>query len=273
MAAIGRVRRYRRPEWADEFEAAGHKIGLDGTIVVYHATTAEKAAKILESGMLLRPADAPDSYGVYFSISCDVAENYGDGTLVKLRVPVEDLHFDDVFPNGRMDFSARTHDGVYIPLELSVIPAGGGKEVRKTTSLTKFRRWLLFNRCRLLVLSGGELRKTKRKIELYEDQYDADEPGGGTVDDFDWYLTRGLPISLLGPRRTWAAWMSDTLRSPDGQKAWGWMLDVEADAQDPVIVVEGADGEPYVWDGNHRIGAAAMRKRETVMAFVGLRNN
>lgn len=118
------TRRYRRPEWADEFEAAGHKISPDGTITVYHATTLAKAMQILENGFLRRPADAPDSYGVYFSISPEVAENYGDGTLVKLRVPVEDLHFDDWFPSGRMDFSARTHQGIYIPLALEVIPKG-----------------------------------------------------------------------------------------------------------------------------------------------------
>jgi len=117
-----RARPYRRPEWADEFEAVGHQIERDGTIIVYHATTADKAQKILKEGVLRRPASAPDSYGVYFSTSPDVAENYGDGTLVQLRVKVEDLHFDDVFPNGRMDFSARTHGGVYRPVEIKAYP-------------------------------------------------------------------------------------------------------------------------------------------------------
>lgn len=122
---VGRKRRYRRPDWADEFEAAGHKIDPDGTIIVYHATTAAKARKIIEEGVLRRPADAPDSYGVYFSTSPEVAENYGDGTLVMLRVNVEDLKYDDWFPSGRMDFHARTYRGVYVPAGLIVIFAEG----------------------------------------------------------------------------------------------------------------------------------------------------
>jgi len=123
-----RRRHYTRPDWADEFEAYGNEIAPDGTIVVYHATTAAKAKKILEEGFLRRPANAPDSYGVYFSISPEVAENYGDGTLVKLRVPVEDLGLDDIFPStGRMDFHARTYQGIYIPIELEAVP-GNARE-------------------------------------------------------------------------------------------------------------------------------------------------
>lgn len=118
---VGRARRYRRPDWADEFEAAGHRIDRDGTIVVYHATTAAKAKRILKEGVLRRPWNAPDSYGVYFSTSPKVTENYGDGTLVKLRVRVEGLHLDDIFPSGRMDFSARTYGGIYRPVQLGEV--------------------------------------------------------------------------------------------------------------------------------------------------------
>lgn len=115
---VSRRRRYKKPQWADEFKTAGHKIDSDGTIVVYHATTAAKAKKILKEGVLRRPPDAPDSYGVYFSISPEVAEDYGDGTLVMLRVHVEDLFFDDYFPSGRMDFHAKTRGGIYRPVEI-----------------------------------------------------------------------------------------------------------------------------------------------------------
>lgn len=115
---------FRRPDWADEFEAAGHEIGHDGTIIVYHATTAAGAKQILRDGVLRRPKDAPDSYGVYFSTSPDVARDYGDGTLVRLNVHVNELHLDDVFPDGRMDFTARTYDGIYVPRSLEVIERG-----------------------------------------------------------------------------------------------------------------------------------------------------
>lgn len=117
----GRRRYYRTPDWAEEFVEQGHHIDRDGTIVVYHATTAQKAAQILKDKILKSPLDAPDSYGVYFSTSPDVAENYGDGTLVALRVRVEDLFYDDVFPSGRIDFHAKTFGNRYHPVAVSAV--------------------------------------------------------------------------------------------------------------------------------------------------------
>ena len=108
-----------RPDWADEFEGNGHKIYPDGTILVYHGTTKEKGAQILKEGLLRRPADAPDSYGVHFSTSKDISENYGDGTVIAMRVPIKGLNFEDVFPNGRMDFMVETKNGIFKPARLA----------------------------------------------------------------------------------------------------------------------------------------------------------
>ena len=111
-------RKYQVPIWADEYKEIGGTIREDGTVMLYHATTKENAAKIKSSGELLRPADAPDSYGVYFSSSKAAAKDYGDGTIVPVRVKVEDLHLDDAFPGRRLDFTARTKAGKYRPVKV-----------------------------------------------------------------------------------------------------------------------------------------------------------
>lgn len=107
--------RERRPDWAEEFEGIGGRFNRDGTVTLYHATTKDKAEQILKEGVLRRPADAPDYYGVYFSSSPSVAEDYGDGTLIRVRVKASDLHPDDVFPGRRMDFNVPTTGGLYKP--------------------------------------------------------------------------------------------------------------------------------------------------------------
>lgn len=105
-----------RPIWAEEFESVGGRIDPDGTVLLYHATTRERADEIRRDGVLRRPADAPDSYGVYVSSSTSVGGDYGDGTVVPVRVRVEDITPDDVFPGRRLDFRAPTIRGIYRPV-------------------------------------------------------------------------------------------------------------------------------------------------------------
>ena len=104
-----------RPDWAEEFKGIGGRFNADGTVTLYHATTKDKAEQIIKEGVLRRPSDAPDYYGVYFSSSPSVAEDYGDGTLIRVRVKASDLHPDDVFPGRRMDFNVPTTGGLYRP--------------------------------------------------------------------------------------------------------------------------------------------------------------
>jgi len=135
-----------------------------------------------------------------------------------------------------------------------------------------FSRLLLDKRwhSRLRKLTGEQLRVTKRHISFYEDQYDPEDAGGGTVDDFEWFATMGFPISFLDNRRTWAAWMRKELAG-DGARIWGDLLKIDLSKVDPVIVVQGADDIAYLWDGNHRVGVAAMRGYNAVPALVGVR--
>jgi len=118
----------RRPIWANELESVGGKIEKGGTVSLYHATTKEKAQQIMKEGLLRRPKDTPDSYGVYLSSSKSVAQDYGDGTVIRVRVDARDLNPDDIFAGERMDFSVETKRGVYRPISVeSVTPVEAPK--------------------------------------------------------------------------------------------------------------------------------------------------
>jgi len=105
--------------WQEEFESIGGKI-TKGKVWLYHATTREKAESILREGVLRDPEGAPDSYGAYLSSSESVANDYGDGTLVRVLVKASDLVPDDVFPGRRMDFLIKTRNGIYRPLDIKM---------------------------------------------------------------------------------------------------------------------------------------------------------
>ena len=110
----------KRPWVAEEIIDKGHKINPDGTIWLYHSTTKEKAKQILKDKILKSPSDSPDTYGVYFSTSKDVSESYGDGTLIKVLVPVKDLFLDDAYPGrDRLDFYVETSRNQYKPIKVA----------------------------------------------------------------------------------------------------------------------------------------------------------
>ena len=106
--------------WEDELNDAGGKIEPDGTVLVYHATTQNKAKMILDEGILRNPANTPDSYGVYFAAGKEAVEyaksSYGDGTVLPMKVLAKDLKIDDVAPGRWVAFYAYTKNGIYRPV-------------------------------------------------------------------------------------------------------------------------------------------------------------
>lgn len=103
----------------EEILERGHKINVDGTITLYHATTKDRAEQLLKDKFFKTAEGAPDAYGVYFSTSPEVREGYGDGTLVKARVNICDVNLDDIFPDtNRIDFQIETISGIYSPVEI-----------------------------------------------------------------------------------------------------------------------------------------------------------
>ena len=80
-------------------ETTGLPLNADGTVTVYHHTSAQRAEQIRSTGML-RSAGEPD---LYFTTTADTTTGYGD-TAVPIRVKPERLQIDDEFPDGRTDY-------------------------------------------------------------------------------------------------------------------------------------------------------------------------
>ena len=80
-------------------EATGLPLNADGTVTVYHHTSAKNAAEIRRTGKLKSAAE-PD---VYLTSRKETDTGYGD-TAVAIRLRPELLQIDDEFPDGRIDF-------------------------------------------------------------------------------------------------------------------------------------------------------------------------
>ena len=91
-----------------QVEAAIHKatglpLNENGTVTVWHHTSASKAGAIRKTGLLVSDAE-PD---VYVTTHQKPDTGYGD-TAVAISVNPEKLQLDDEFPNGRRDYSIKT---------------------------------------------------------------------------------------------------------------------------------------------------------------------
>lgn len=80
-------------------ELTGLPLNEDGTVTVYHHTSAASAEQIRRTGVLRSEAE-PD---LYFTTTKETDTGYGD-TAIPVRVKPERLQLDDEFPGGRQDF-------------------------------------------------------------------------------------------------------------------------------------------------------------------------
>jgi hypothetical protein len=88
-------------------------LNKNGTVTIFHATTAEKAARIRKEGILRSEAE-PD---VYFSTAKD-GTGYGDGTVVAVQIDPKKLQLDDEFPDGRKDFRVSVGKAKQLPIKI-----------------------------------------------------------------------------------------------------------------------------------------------------------
>lgn len=102
--------------WLEEYKSVGGKVLPDNTVWLYHATSKAAADEIVKTGVLKAPPGTGKAYGVYAGSSPAVAESYGEGTLVPIRVKITDLHPEDIYPGRRMDF--RIASTSYRPVEI-----------------------------------------------------------------------------------------------------------------------------------------------------------
>lgn len=94
-------------------------LNSDGTVTVYHGTKKDNAQQIKDTGYLTSAGE--DS--VFVSTFNEGLE-YGDGTVVKLRVPYRILELNDMFPSGRLDFSIKLPRGGKMPVRVEEILYG-----------------------------------------------------------------------------------------------------------------------------------------------------
>jgi len=80
-------------------DATGLPLNDDGTVTLYHHTSAEAAQRIRDTGRLKADAE-PD---VYVTNRSETDTGFGD-TAVPIRVNPKRLQIDDEFPDGRKDF-------------------------------------------------------------------------------------------------------------------------------------------------------------------------
>lgn len=106
-------------------EATGLPLNPDGTVTVYHHTSAEAAAAMRASGRL-KSAGEPH---VYVTSRAEPDTGYGD-VAVPINVRPEQLALDDEFPDGRRDFSLSVgRPGGSIKVSFQQ-PADGGAPAR-----------------------------------------------------------------------------------------------------------------------------------------------
>lgn len=125
---LGDVMNVARPKTD---EATGLPLNPDGTVTVYHHTTAANAAKIAKD-KLLRSAGEPD---VYFTSRKETDTGYGD-TAVPIKINPSKLQVDDEFPDGRMDFRVNVGSKRQLPITLGI--QGGTANATDTTALNRY---------------------------------------------------------------------------------------------------------------------------------------
>ena len=80
-------------------ERTGLDLNPDGTVTLYHHTSADAAGSIKRSGQLVSAGEP----SVYLTTRRETDTGYGD-TVVTVRVNPDRLNIDDEFPNGRQDY-------------------------------------------------------------------------------------------------------------------------------------------------------------------------
>lgn len=101
IAAALEVREFAQAATVD-VDGVELPLNPDGTVTLYHGTTAAGAEGIIKTKTLR--ADAEPSVYLTTAQSSD-GTGYGDGTVVAVDVKPDQLRIDDEFPDGRVDFA------------------------------------------------------------------------------------------------------------------------------------------------------------------------
>lgn len=132
-------------------------------------------------------------------------------------------------------------------------------------------------------------------VRAYAERLAPQHPASFASDELHWYFEPAFGLENLGVTSSaWVAWLQasegdargrESLAREDALLAAGYAVDEghtaaapEAlatwwrgrQAEFPIVVVEGRDGRPYVWNGMRRLGLAVRWGQRTVPAFVGI---
>jgi len=99
-------------------------------------------------------------------------------------------------------------------------------------------------------------------------RWPAEHPAAFDADELHWRYESAFAIEELGvTAASWEAWQaSQPADAAPTLESW-WR---GRQAEYPIVVVEGRDGRPYVWNGMRRLGLAVRWGQRTVPAFVGI---
>jgi hypothetical protein len=102
------------------------------------------------------------------------------------------------------------------------------------------------------------------------DQYSPGEPGHADPKTLQWFSVPDYPIARLNdaPGADWFRDEQEMWADEGEPERYNDMLDRPIFV--PIVVYETPDGG-WLWDGNHRVGACAIRGLATVPALVGIR--
>jgi hypothetical protein len=105
-------------------------------------------------------------------------------------------------------------------------------------------------------------------IKMTEDQYEKGHIATGPAERFAWKYVPEYPISKFGTAKEWKEYFKGELEGVDGQ--WEELLNeyVRDTSIAPVVVVQ-VNNQAYLWDGSHRVGAAATVGLKHIAAIVG----
>ena len=108
------------------------------------------------------------------------------------------------------------------------------------------------------------------EVEAYSDQFRPGEPGYCLATEATWQRIDGYDLARVADHQGWKDWfaLEVTMWAEEGDpKRFEDMM--SGPILEPVVILE-REGVAYVWDGNHRIGAAITRGLATISAYVGV---
>lgn len=107
------------------------------------------------------------------------------------------------------------------------------------------------------------------EAEAWSNQFVPGEPGYCNPDMVNWRFDPRFDIACLGNQKEWAEWFDDECKMVAEDGRGGYYDDMlQGEIYDEIVVLV-RDGIGYIWDGNHRTGAAFKRGLRQLKAIVG----